>query len=173
MLSFYKCYDEKYSKNYLITMGIILTVAILLVVWVTLSYPKKSVRQKYINNIFNVKGAKVTKILLEPYNPSTIENKEGIQKAFYITDRNVINQFCKQLNMSVKYVPSHPTDKWACVISLYLKGSKIKFLVSQTANNQGIMIPVYSDVTTNWFYGFYRNDKLGKIILDAWEKHQN
>ena len=165
----HKCYNEIFTKKNLQAMSIIILVGILLVTWLILSYPSKHVREKYIDNIFKIKGEEVTKILIEPYNPSNIENRNGVQKSFYITDRNKVNIFCKQLNMSLKYFPSHPATKWSCIISMFLKNKTIKFKVVQTANNQGFMIPVNSNVTSGWSYGFYRNDKLGKIILGAWE----
>ncbi len=175
MALYLKCLNHKENpviRKIIFFILIFLLFGFIFAIWFMFSYPKKTERQKYIKNIMRVNGNDVNKILIKPYNPSHIENDSGVQRAFNITNKETIIKFCNQLNLSSKYVPSHPAPDWSCVVTIFMKNKKVMFKAERTINAQGFMIPIFSEVTTGWFYGFYRNDKLGEIILDEWDKYK-
>ena len=141
---------------------IAISIGILQAILLFYYYPSREVRNIYINNIIQVKGASVDKILIEPYENTTYKTAI-LKQHFYIKDKKEILKFCKLINKSTKYIPNHPDSKWNCVVTMWMREKQITFRVYQTYT-KGFYINISSDVTSGWFYASYRNEELGKFI---------
>ncbi len=140
----------------------LISISLLEVTLLLYYFPSRTVRNEYINNIINVKGETISKILIEPRS-NDIYSGSILRKPFYIKDKDEILKFCALVNESIKFAPNHPGTKWNCVVTLYSENKKIKFEVSQKYK-KGFYIYIYSEVTSGWAFGSYRNEELGKFI---------
>lgn len=162
---------QKMKCNKQIKKYILILLALSIPVWIIFlsQYPSRQNINDYCAKILNPIPEEIDKITIELIPSMTIDSSElDFKGKLEFKSKLLINEFCNAVKNAKKDAPSHPSSEWQCLVTYLKKDTSekpIKFVIEKTANKQGTLILIYSDITSGWFLGYYRNDELEKFIM--------
>ena len=139
-----------------LTAGVWLTVIFVLIV-------DKVARSRWAPILRDIRLAQAEDIKAIQVLPWPHEAPSLVADPVTIKDKKLIREIVRFLRTAKRYAPEHPSSNWECILALDYGDRKVYCNVSSTRGN-GVLIDVYSDITSGWALGTFREDGLGKLL---------